>query len=197
VQPFAFYDSLLRLKLAKPNLTLTILDISARVLGHVQRARHKSEYVIQLPRDVDRPWPPALADYWRALGDQIGTPVKPIEPPSVFKGVETRAVAVRPAVVLACEPVDVNIILQRLNLRPEERFDIVIATNIFLYYDAAQQALALENIGAMLEPGGLLLTNDKLPESKGGTMSQAGTTLVRYNDRDPSAVEAVGWYRRR
>jgi SAM-dependent methyltransferase len=197
VQPFAFYDSLLRLKLARPNaLALTVLDISARVLDHLRHAR-KSAYVIQLPRDVSRPWPPALVDYWRALGDQVGTSVPPLQPPSLFKGLETRAVQVKPAVVLACEPVDVNIIVQRSNLRPEGRFDLVIGTNIFLYYDTFQQALALENIGSMLKPGGLLLTNDKLPESKGGAMAQAGTTLVRYNERDASAVEAVGWYRRR
>jgi hypothetical protein len=47
-----------------------------------------------------------------------------------------------------------------------------------------------------LKPGGLLLTNDQLPEIPGGSMRQAGITTLRYNERDPGAVEAVGWYRK-
>ena len=41
--------------------------------------------------------------------------------------------------------------------------------------------LALENAGAMLKPGGLLLTNDRLPEVPGGSMRLAGMTDVRYD----------------
>lgn len=198
VQPFALYDSLVRLGLAKPNaLSVSILDISARVREHVQHARERAAnnagYVIQLPRDVARPWPPDLISYWRTLGGQVGTPVRAIEPPKLFPGLETRAIEVRPAVVLACEPVDVNIVVERLN---SGAFDLLIGTNIFLYYDPFQQMLALENAGAMLKPGGLLLTNDKLPEVPNGAMRQAGITVVPYNHQDPSANEAVGWYRK-
>jgi hypothetical protein len=202
VQPFALYDSLLRLGLAqRGDLSLSILDISTQVIDHVQRARQAARkgagYTIQLPRDISRPWPPALVAYWRSMGDQVGKPVVAIQPPKIFHGVETRAITVRPDVVLASEAFDVNIILQRMDLAPEQRFDLVAGTNIFLYYDSFQQMLALENIGAMMKPGGLLLTNDKLPEVPGGSMQQDGITVVRYNDQDPKAVEAVGWYRRR
>ena len=208
VQPFALYDSLLRLKLARTNaLSLSIFDISQRVLDHLQRARERAQkntgYVIQLPRDVGRPWPPALIDYWRSLGDQVGVSVKPIRPPDVFqplnggRGLETRAVRVRPDVVLACEPVDLNIVLERGKPDTSNRFDLIVGTNIFLYYDAFEQMLALENAGAMLKPGGLLLTNDRLPEVPGGSMRLAGTTDVRYDDHDASAHEAVGWYQKR
>jgi SAM-dependent methyltransferase len=201
VQPFALYDSLVRLGLAKPNaVSLSILDISSRVLDHVRRARERARnntgYVVQLPRDVSRPWPPQLIAYWQSLGDQVGTAVPPIQPPSVFQGLETRAVRIRPDVVLACNPVDIDIVLERSNLPPADRFDLVVATNIFVYYDPFEQALALENVGAMLKTGGLLLTNDRLPETPGGTMRLAGTTVVRYGDRDATVLDAVGWYRR-
>jgi len=208
VQPFAVYDSLVRLGLAKANaLSMSILDISPRVIDHIQRsrdrARKKAGYVLQLPRDVSRPWPPQLLAYWRTLGDQVGTTVKPIRPPEIFQrlnngqGLETRAVRIRPEVVLACDPVDLNIVLERIHLEPADRFDLVIGTNIFLYYDAFEQMLALENTGAMLKSGGFLLTNDRLPEVPGGSMRQAGLTDVRYEDHDPSAHEAVGWYQHR
>lgn len=202
LQPFALYDSLVRLKLAKPGgLSMSILDISARVLDHVNRARGRARkdngYVLQLPRDIARPWSPALAGYWRALGDQVGTPVAPIPPPELLHGLETRAVRIRPDVVLACEPVDLNIVVERLNLPESERFDLMVATNIFVYYEAREQTLALENAGSMLKPGGLLLTNDQLPESPRGVMRQTGITVVRFDDQDPTARDAVGWYQRR
>jgi len=203
LQPFALYDSLARLGLAKANaLSVSVFDISSRVIDHLRRARERARkntgYVVQLPRDVGRPWPPELIAYWRSLGDQVGAAVAPIRPPDIFRplnggqGLETRAVRIRPAVVLACEPVDLNIVLERGGL---ESFDLVIGTNIFLYYDAFEQMLALENAGAMLKPGGLLLTNDRLPEVPGGAMRLAGMTDVPYDDR--GAHETIGWYQKR
>lgn len=190
LQPFALYDSLVRLGLAKSGaVSVAIFDISSRVIDHIQRARRNKSYVIQLPRDVARPWPPDLIAYWRSLGDRVGTVVPPIPPPQVFKGLETRAVRIRPDVVLACEPVDLNIVLERLNLAPADRFDLIVGTNIFLYYDAFEQTLALENAGAMLKPGGLLLTNDQLPEVSGGSMHQAGITA--------GALDTIAWYQKR
>jgi hypothetical protein len=206
LQPFALYDSLVRLGLAKANaVSMSIFDISSRVINHVQhareRARKKAAYVIQLPRDVARPWWPELIAYWHSLGDQVGTAVTPIRPPEIFQnggqGLETRAVRIRPEVVLACEPVDLNIVLERVNVAAADRFDLMVGTNIFVYYDALEQALALENAGAMLKPGGLLLTNDRLPEVPGGSMRLAGVTDVRYNDHDASGRDEVGWYQRR
>ena len=201
LQPFALYDSLIRLHLAKASgISMKILDISSQVIQHVQRAREHAAkgdgYVIQLPRDVARPWPPALIGYWRSLGDQVGTATPPISPPGIFQGLETRAVRIRPDVVLACEPIDLNIVVQRLSLPATEQFDLMVATNIFVYYDAFEQSLALANAGTMLKPGGLLLTNDRLPVIPGGSMRLAGITVVPYDAPGVSTREAVGWYRK-
>jgi chemotaxis methyl-accepting protein methylase len=87
--------------------------------------------------------------------------------------------------------VDLNIVLERISLAEADRFDLMVGTNIFIYYDAFERSLALENAGAMLKRGGLLLTNDRLPEVAGGSMQLAGVTEVQYN-RD-----AVGWYQKR
>jgi predicted TPR repeat methyltransferase len=97
--------------------------------------------------------------------------------------------------VLACEATDLNVVLERATLPEKDRFDLVVGTNIFVYYGAFEQALALESIGAMLKPGGLLLTNDRLPEVPGGAMRLAGTTEVRSGDH--AVVAAVGWYQKR
>lgn len=98
--------------------------------------------------------------------------------------------------VLACQPVDLNIVLERLNLPAAGQFDLMVATNIFVYYDAFQQSLALENAGAMLKPGGLLLTNDRLPVVPGGSMRLAGVTVVPYGSGNASDRQAVGWYQK-
>jgi hypothetical protein len=201
LQPFALYDSLLRLGLARAGaLSVSVLDISPRVIDHLEhsreRARKDIRYAIQLPRDVARPWPPDLIAYWNALGDQVGAAAEPIRPPRIFPGLDTRAVSIRPAVVLACEPVDLDIVLERLNLSGRERFDLIVGTNIFVYYDAFEQMLALENAGAMLKPGGLLLTNDRLPELAEGSMRLAGVTEVRFDVPGVKARDVVGWYRR-
>jgi hypothetical protein len=195
LQPFALLDSLVRLGLSKPGaVSMSIFDISSRVIGHIQHARERARmntgYVIQLPRQVAPPWPPDLLAYWRSLGDSVGADVAPIAPPNTLQGLETRAVRIRPDVVLACQAVDLNIVLERLNLAEADRFDLIVGTNIFIYYDAFERSLALENAGSMLKRGGLLLTNDRLPEVPGGSMREAGVTEVPYN-RD-----AVGWYRR-
>jgi SAM-dependent methyltransferase len=202
LQPFALYDSLVRLGLANPrNLSVTVFDISPRVIDHLQRARERarknSSYTIQLPRDIARPWPQEMIHYWNSLGDRVGTSIAPIHPPGIFPGLATRAVRVRPDVVLACEPLDLDIIVERLNLAPAERFDLIVATNIFVYYEPSEQTLALENAGAMLKPGGLLLTNDLLPEAPGGSMRQSGITIVPFDSPGISARQAVGWYRKR
>jgi hypothetical protein len=199
LQPFALYDSLVRLGLARPNaVSMSIFDISSRVIDHIQRARERARknvpntgYVIQLPREVAPPWPADLIAYWRSLGDRVGAEVAPITPPNVFQGLETRAVRIRPEVVLTCQPVDLNIVLERMNLPEADRFDLMVGTNIFIYYDAFERSLALENAGAMLKRGGLLLTNDRLTEVPGGSMRLAGVTDVQYNH------DAVGWYRKR
>lgn len=198
LQPFALFDSLARLRLAKTNgLSMSIFDISSPVLQHIQRAidraRKNIGYEIQLPRNPAIPGPPELIGYWKALGDQVGESIAPIAPPRIFEGVETRAVRIRPDVVLACQPIDLNIVLERLNLATADQFDLMVGTNIFVYYDAFEQALALENAGAMLKPGGLLLTNDRLPEVPGGSMRLEGITVVP----GVTARQAVGWYRKR
>jgi SAM-dependent methyltransferase len=201
LQPFALYDSLLRLRLAKANaVSMSIFDINPQVIEHLQRARERARknlgYVIQLPRDPALPGPPELAGYWKSLGDQVGTAIAPIAPPRIFQGLETRAVRIRPDVVLACQPLDLNIVLERQNLPAADQFDLVVATNIFVYYDAFEQTLALENAGAMLKRGGLLLTNDRLPVVPGGSMQLAGVTMVPMDAPGVNASQAMGWYRK-
>jgi hypothetical protein len=168
IQPFAVIDSLIRLGLAKPDdLRMMTLDLSPRVNHHmvaaVERARGGDPYVLQLPLasdDVSHRWHPDLVKYWQQFGGAIGDETQAMAAPSSAEGLRIRAVRVRPAVVLSIVPRDLNIVLERLQpLKDDDRFDVIVATNILVYYDAFDQALALANVSAMLRPGGLFLTN--------------------------------------
>lgn len=200
VQPFAVMDSLVRLGLAKPGkLEVDSLDLSSRVLEHVERARRAAlegrPYTIQLPRDPLRGWKPELVAYWKRFGDQIGGSVPAVAVPPSLRGIESRAVAVRPAFVKRMRPLDVNIVLQREQVPQEAKFDLLVATNVLVYYDTLEQSLALANIQSMLRPGGFLLTNNLLLELPSSKMRSGDYVSVEYSSR-PADGDRILWYRR-
>jgi SAM-dependent methyltransferase len=167
IQPFALIDALRRLKLARSGLKVVTLDLSPRVNAHLAAARRRAatgaSYTIQLPLaedDEKHRWHPDLVAYWRQFGGEIGRAATPIAPPVIAGKVRVRAVAIPPSVVATIAPRDLNVIVERLDLADSaERFDLIVATNILVYYDTFDQALALSNVAAMLKPGGFFLTN--------------------------------------
>ena len=92
-------------------------------------------------------WTPELLKYFAAFGDAIGAPVPVTIPPGIGP-VKLRALSVRPSVVQCIAARDVNVTAQTLALNDDERFDLIVATNIFLYYDRLQQALAVASVVA-------------------------------------------------
>jgi hypothetical protein len=54
-----------------------------------------------------------------------------------------------------------NIVTERL---AREQFDLIIATNVLVYFDAAELPLALANIAAMLRPRGYFVHNEARPD---------------------------------
>jgi SAM-dependent methyltransferase len=197
-QPFSVIDSLLTLRLAEPNrLTLTTIDLSPRVISHLRAAQRRaadgSAYVLVLPRERDGGWAPELLQFWKATGSSIGDEAPAVAaPPSV----EVRAVRVRPAVVTSLQIRDVNVVLERLDPLPDdERFDLVIATNVLVYYDVLDQSLALASIAGLLRPGGFLLSNNVLVELPTTAIRSVGHTDAIYSDR-PDDRDQVVWYRR-
>jgi hypothetical protein len=173
IQPFAVLDSLIRLGIADAGtVEIDTLDISENVNVHVARIRRAAaegqSYALQLPWNTARPmsdeYRARFAAYWERLGDQVGNSVAPIPVPKAAASTQTRSVKVRPDIVTRVTPFDVNVVYQRLNWPADRAYDLVIGTNIFVYYGAFEQALARANVSAMLRPGGFLISNDKLPE---------------------------------
>jgi len=148
LQPFAVIDTLLRLDLADAQqLQVTAFDLSPRVLRHLEaartRARAGTPYPVALPRNSERPWTPELVEYWQQFGNWIGENAAKVPPPPAGAGrVEVRGVAIRPPIVLSVTPADLNIVTERMEIPEDDRFHLVIATNILLYYDVFEQTLA-------------------------------------------------------
>ena len=210
IQPFAVIDSLLRFGLASADqISLVAFDVSPRVVAHLEAARQRATagmpYTLVLPRPLDPPWAPPLVEYWERLGNWIehqapssGKPRTPVPPPSAGR-VEVRSVQVRPAVVLRTSTRDLNVVLQRIGPAPaDQQFDLIIATNILLYYDVFEQSLAAANVAAMLRPGGLFLANSRIVELPGIPLQSAGQTDVTYMSSPGvgDSGDRITWYQK-
>jgi hypothetical protein len=199
LQPFAIVDSLLRLGLAGTDgVAVTTFDLSPRVNAHLEVVRAGAlkgrSSVLQLPLDAEERWSPELLRYWLAFGDRIGVPVKPAVAPPSAGPLKLRAISVQPGVASRFIPLDVNIVVQRLELPADRKFDLMIGTNVFLYYDEFQQALAMTNVERMLRPGGLLLSNNALVELPSSRVRYVGNTTLTYSDRKGNG-DTIVWYR--
>jgi len=203
IQPFALLDSLLRLDVAREGqIQLSAFDLSPRVLRHLNMARERARagvaYPVVLPRNLDRAWTPDLVEYWRRMGNWVASDVKAAVPPVGAGHLEVRSLLVRPPIVLAVTPADLNIVTERPEISDAERFDLVVATNILLYYDVFEQSLAAANIARMLRPGGFLLTNNRIFELPNSPLVGAGFTDATYMSL-PGIGETgdrVIWYQR-
>jgi len=201
IQPFATIDSLVRLGLAAPgDLHITTFDLSSRVNHHLevayQRARSGRGYMLSLPRNLDERWSDSLVAYWQRLGDRIGELAPAVVPPPNAGSVRIRAVRVRPAVVTLISAQDLNVVLQRLEqTNARENFDLIIATNVLVYYDVFEQSLAAVNLAAMLRRGGLLLSNNLLYELPASSLTLAGEIEVGYTDSGDG--DRILWYERK
>jgi hypothetical protein len=183
LQPFAVLDSLTRLGLAPSSgdPEIVLLDISPRIIDHVAQARARAVkntgYTLNLALPTSTPWLPEVRRYWQTFGDRIGAPAAVRTSKAMGGLAEVRAVRARPSVVRRMSMLDVNIVTERLD---KEAFDLVIATNVFIYYDRFEQALALSNVEAMMRPSGLLLANFSAPRLTSITLRPIETTTTLY-----------------
>jgi hypothetical protein len=196
IQPFALVDALRRTHLAAADLRVTTFDISARVNEHLRNAPARADapagYVVTLPLAGRQAWTNGVTMYWQQWGALIGQQVQAAAPPAATGTVTARAVRIHPAVVSAVQSRDFNVVVDRLVLQDAERFDLVIATNVLVYYDVFEQALAASNVAAMLRPGGVFVTNSAvLP-----TAPLKATASYMRVDHTPERYDELFWYQR-
>lgn len=197
IQPFAVLDSLRRLRLAPAagNPEIVVLDISPRIIDHITRIHEQAArgigYMMHVPlaRNVD--WLPEFRQYWKQFGDRIGAAVAAPAPNAPAELADDRVIRIPASVARLVSVENLNIVTERIDKQP---FDLIIATNVLVYYELLEQSLAMSNLQAMLKPGGFLLSNSVLPELESLVIEPADvltTAYTRANDGD-----RIVWYQR-
>ena len=201
LQAFAVMEGVLRLGLAKPeDLTAATFDLNPAVNAHIARlgeqARAGQPYVVQLPRATRADWRPDVLAYWERFGDTIGSALRPLAVPPGLEGLALRAVAVRPEIAARVKPFDLDIVAQTLAVRPGQGFDLIVGTNVFVYYNRLEQALALASIARMANRGAILLANSVLPARHPQALEYLGRRSVDYRASAAYGDDVVVYRRR-
>lgn len=201
LQPFAALETVVRLDLGKAeDLQVVCLDLNPAVIAHVQklaeRGRAGQTYNLQLPRDPTAEWSPEAISYWNHFGEILGSPIKPLAVPATLSGVVARAVAMHPQSAAQMKAYDANIVTQTLDFPSGQGFDLMIATNVLVYYDRFQQALAMANIAHMLNHGGIFLANNVLPAQHTGDLEYLGRRTTAFTPGGAYGDDVVVYRRR-
>ena len=201
LQPFAVMEAVTRLGLGKAEeIQILTLDLNAAVNSHVamlaRGARAGKAYAVQLPRDTLADWNPAAIAYWEHFGEILGTRAKPLPVPKTLGGVTLRAVAIAPRYASRVAPLNLNIVAQTMDPGEGQGFDLVVATNILVYYDRLQQALAMASIAHMMNSGGIFLANNALPAQHVESLEYLGRRTVSYATSGAYGDDVVVYRRR-
>jgi hypothetical protein len=172
-QPYALADALIGLKLARsPGLRVECADINPRVVAFINDFPARERPVLQL---ISKPSDEEYLRYFTGLGAAIG----------IRRG---DTIEVRKEVAQSVSARRLNIVTERLTASP---FDLVVSTNVLLYFNSEELALALTNISGMMKRGGYFIHNDLRPEidtyaeSLGLRAVHARTILVGRGSKEP------------
>jgi hypothetical protein len=201
IQPFAMLEAVVRLGLGKAEeISVVTADLNAAVNAHVarlaERGRAGQAYIVQLPRLVSAEWSPEAVAYWQKLGEVLGTPVRPLLVPASVSDVTIRAVAIRPRYAAQMRGFDMNVVTQTMDVPEGQGFDLVVATNVLVYYDLFQQALAMGSIAHMMNHGGIFLANHALPAQHVQALEFLGRRTVAYTPSGAYGDDVVVYRRR-
>src|SRR5438552_2144221 len=198
IQPFALLEAVARLELGKAEeISVVTADLNAAVNAHVarlaERGRAGQAYTVQLPRLVSAEWSPEAVGYWQKFGEILGTPVKPLPVPASVSDVTMRAVAIRPRYAAHMRGFDINVVAQTMDVPEGPGLELVVATNVLVYYDLFQQALAMSSIAHMMNHGGIFLANHALPAQHSQALEYLGRRTVVYTPSGAYGDDVVAY----
>jgi hypothetical protein len=161
-QPYAVLDSLAALGLTQLDAAAVVAaDVNRRVIDHLHAARSR-DVSLTLVSGIGDTESLTLDDDYRAyfngLGRAIGESVPMPRLSDRYRGHLRKAVRIRSDAGRVVDAVALDVSTQRVE---RGGFDLVVATNVFPYLDDTLLTLALANIAAMLEPGGVLIHNER------------------------------------
>ena len=201
LQPFAVVEAVGRLDLGKAqDLEVVCLDLNPAVVSHIEklaeRARAGQAYTVELPRDPRAEWSPEAISYWKSFGELLGSPAKPLPVPAPLRRVAVRAVAIGPQFARHLEVYNLNIVAETLDFASGQGFDLMVATNVLVYYNRLEQALAMANVARLLNPGGIFLGNNVLPRQHTSDLEYLGRRTTSFTPSGAYGDDVVVYRRR-
>lgn len=158
-QPYAIADALIELGLADPaRLRIHCIDINSRVVRYFERPARRLQLISGLADTPEHPLVAGFKSYFRKFGGNIGQEYPLAGLPPQYRAHLNKSISVRPEIAARITADRLNIITERCD--PSPQYDLVVATNIFVYFDPTELLLALTNLRGMLKEGGYLVHND-------------------------------------
>ncbi len=162
-QPFAVADSVLALGMSTPErLLVNCVDVNplvVRFFGEFSgRARKTLNLVSGLRRDQ---LSGEFHEYFRNLGRKLGDE-SALDLPAPLASHLAKSLRVREDIARRVTAAAMNIVTERYD--PSPAYDLVVASNVFVYFNDCELRLALANIRSMLRPGGYLVHNELRPD---------------------------------
>ena len=158
-QPFVVMDALIASGLAKPGaIRVTAADINPRVTEWMTRVRG-TRPTLSLSAGIEERGRVRLSDDYREYFASVGRAIGIEEMLRVQSGRPGKSIAVSHGVSDAIEAATLDITVERL----DERYDLIVVTNVFPYLSDAELLLAIGNIAGMLNRAGVLIHNEPRP----------------------------------
>lgn len=199
-QPWAVLDALVGLGLSRlDDIEVVAADINQRVVDHLRNKR-ADQTSLALLTGIGDEGPVRLAqgyrEYFAALGRSIGR----VEAAPPHRGHLHKRLHISPAATRVVRAERLDVVTERLGA---EAFDLVVATNVFPYFDDDALMLAVSNVAGMLASDGLLLHNEARPAlhqiaaAVGLPASQSRHAVIATVTGAPPLGDSVWLHRRR
>jgi SAM-dependent methyltransferase len=187
VQPFSVIDTLVARGLAdRGTLRVRALDINPRVTDWLTRTRGQRPRLSLVSSIAERGgvrFSDDYREYFAAVGRSIGAEQRIA---GAAPGHLSKSISLATGVTDAVEATTADVVTDRL----DERFDLVVVTNVLPYLSDRDLLVAIANIVSMLAPGGVLLHNEPRPLI-GEAMHALGLPLLHSRTAVIATVEGA------
>ena len=160
-QPYAVADALLALGLSNPDLLqVHCVDVNDRVIRFVSefptRNIRRLTFVSSFQKNARNSPTKDFKLYFDRLGKHVGAEV-PVDA-ALKSEYMKKSLLVRQDVAEKITAEKMNVVTERY--KPSPQYDLVVVTNVFLYFNKTELLLALSNIHSVLKQGGFLVHNE-------------------------------------
>ncbi len=207
-QPFSALEAALRLGLAQPGEVEVVAFGShpfalAPLRAMAAKGRAGGRAVLELGRNAAAGWNKAAVNYWNQFGEiiaavsvtAVGSSTPATTVPPGIRNLETRTITLKPQIAARVSVEDIDIVAQTAEVAPGAGFDLVVALDALTRHTRLEQALALESMAEMTNPGGIILVRGASPAAVPQELERLGLHSIAYSDREPGIN--IGAYRRR